>query len=127
MLEYRYFRDVERAHRLPRSARQVRVASGGRIRYRDALYARFLVVVELDGEVAHPGESRWLDIRRDNAAAAEGGVTLRYGWADVTGHPCHIAAEVAQVLACRGWAGAARPCSAACPSMIAGAFRCDGM
>lgn len=115
VLEYRYFRDVERAHRLPRSARQVRVVSGGRVRYRDALYARFLVVVELDGRMAHPGESRWRDIRRDNAAAAEGGVTLRYGWADVTGHPCQTAAEIAQVLAQRGWPGAPHPCRPRCP------------
>jgi very-short-patch-repair endonuclease len=115
VLEYRYLRDVERAHRLPRSARQVRVFSGGRVRYRDALYARFLVVVELDGRMAHPGESRWRDIRRDNAAAAEGGVTLRYGWADVTGYPCQTAAEIARVLAQRGWPGAPHPCRPRCP------------
>jgi very-short-patch-repair endonuclease len=114
VLEYRYFQDVERAHRLPRSARQVRVISGGRVRYRDAVYSRFLVVVELDGQVAHPDESRWLDVRRDNASAAEGGVTLRYGWADVTRRPCRTAAEVARVLASRGWPGAAKPCSAGC-------------
>jgi very-short-patch-repair endonuclease len=114
VLEYRYYRDVERAHRLPRSARQVRVAGGGRVRYRDALYAQFLVVVELDGQLAHPRESRWLDIRRDNAAAADGNLTLRYGWADVTGHPCRTATEIAQVLASRGWPGAPRPCSAKC-------------
>ncbi len=115
VLEYRYFRDVERAHRLPRSARQVRVVSGGRVRYRDALYTRFLVVVELDGRVAHPGESRWLDIRRDNEAAAEGSVTLRYGWTDVTADPCRIAGEVARVLAQRGWPGAPLPCCTSCP------------
>jgi very-short-patch-repair endonuclease len=114
VLEYRYFRDVERAHRLPRSARQVRVVSGGRVRYRDAVYERFLVVVELDGQAAHSGESRWLDIRRDNAAAAAGGVTLRYGWADVTGDPCRIAAEVARALAARGWPGAPQPCRTGC-------------
>ena len=114
VLEYRYFRDVERAHRLPCSKRQVRVISGGRVRHRDAVYGRFLVVVELDGQVAHPAESRWLDVHRDNAAAADGGVTLRYGWADVTAHPCRTAAEVARVLASRGWPGPARPCSPGC-------------
>jgi very-short-patch-repair endonuclease len=114
VLEYRYFRDVERAHRLPRSDRQVRVVSGGRVRYRDALYARYLVVVELDGQVAHPPETRWLDIHRDNAAAADGSLTLRYGWADVTSHPCRTAAEVARVLTQRGWPGAPHPCSPAC-------------
>ena len=118
VLEYRYYQDVERAHRLPRSSRQARVASGGRTRYRDALYGRFLVVVELDGHVAHPAESRWRDIRRDNAAAAEGNITLRYGWADVTGHPCRTAAEVARVLAQRGWPGPPQPCRPSCPLAV---------
>jgi hypothetical protein len=115
VLEYRYLTGVERAHRLPRSARQVRVVSGGRVRYRDAVYARFLVVVELDGRMAHPGESRWLDIRRDNAAAADGGLTLRYGWADVTDRRCRTAAEVARVLVQRGWTGTPHPCHPGCP------------
>lgn len=118
VLEYRYLRDVERAHRLPRSVRQVRVVSGGRVRYRDAVYPRFLVVVELDGRAAHPGESRWLDISRDNAAAAEGGVTLRYGWADVTGRPCRTAGEVARVLAQRGWPSTPQPCCPRCPLAV---------
>jgi very-short-patch-repair endonuclease len=114
VLEYRYYRDVERAHKLPRSARQVRVADGGRVQYRDASYERYRVVVEMDGRVAHPGDARWGDIRRDNQAAAGGSVTLRYGWADVTGHPCRTAAEIARTLAARGWPGAPRPCSGKC-------------
>lgn len=114
VLEFRYHRDVERAHCLPRASRQVRVRRGQRTEYRDALYDSYQVVVELDGRVAHPADTRWRDIRRDNAAAAAGAVTLRYGWADVTGDPCRVAGEVARVLARRGWAGMPKPCSAGC-------------
>lgn len=70
--------------------------------------------MELDGQVAHPAQTRWRDIQRDNAAAVAGVITLRYGWLDITTTPCEVAAEVAGVLATRGYQGA-RPCSAACP------------
>jgi very-short-patch-repair endonuclease len=109
-LEYRYLRDAERAHRLPWAARQVRVRRGTRVEYRDALYQAFGVAVELDGQAAHPGDLRWRDIRRDNAALADGIITLRYGWTDVTERPCQVAAQVAGVLRQRGWTGSARPC-----------------
>jgi hypothetical protein len=79
VLEFRYYRDVERAHCLPRASRQARVASGQRIQYRDALYRQYRVVVELDGRLTHRDDTRWRDIRRDNAAAADGSLTLRYG------------------------------------------------
>ncbi len=113
-LEYRYLHDVERRHGLPRVARQVRVRRGSRSEYRDVLYEAYLVVVELDGRAAHPGDSRWGDIRRDNAAAADGLVTLRYGWLDVSQHPCQVAAQVLDVLRRRGCTGG-RPCSPGCP------------
>jgi hypothetical protein len=109
VLEFRYVRDVERAHRLPAATRQLRAQSGGRSIYRDEVYEAYQTVVELDGRLAHPGDSRWYDIRRDNAAATTGLATLRYGWQHVTTTPCQVAA----VLALRGYAGA-RPCSAAC-------------
>jgi predicted transcriptional regulator of viral defense system len=115
VLEVRYYRDVERAHCLPRACRQVRVVRGRRTEYRDAFYSRYRVVVELDGRLAHGDESRWRDIRRDNAAAADGGVTLRYGWSDVTAQPCRIAGELARVLARRGWIGLPKLCSPGCP------------
>jgi hypothetical protein len=113
-LEHRYTRDVERPHGLPRSIRQVRVMRGTRVEYRDALYQSYDVAVELDGRVAHPGDLRWRDIRRDNAALADGVITLRYGWTDVTGHPCAVARQVAEVLRRRGWTGPIRPCRAGC-------------
>jgi hypothetical protein len=114
ILELRYRRDVERPHGLPRSTRQARFRRGGHNEYRDVLYDAYLAAVELDGELAHIGEAWRRDARRDNAAAADGIITLRYSWFDVTKSPCQVAAEVARVLTLRGFAGA-RPCSASCP------------
>jgi hypothetical protein len=113
-LEYRYLRDVERGHALPAAERQVRAVKDGRPIYRDALYRRYGVAVELDGNANHPAEQRWRDNRRDNAAAADGIVTLRYGWADVTERPCETAGEVAAVLGQRGWPGPLRRCGPGC-------------
>jgi hypothetical protein len=114
VLEYRYLHDVERAHGLPRPDRQAE-ADGrqGRI-FRDINYRRYRVTVELDGTASHPDEQRWQDKRRDNAAAADGIFTLRYGWADVTERPCETAREIATVLARGGWRGTLRRCGPGC-------------
>jgi hypothetical protein len=114
VLEYRYVRDVERPHRFPSGQRQAAARRDGRAEYRDTLYEEYQTVVELDGRVAHPGDSRWNDIHRDNAAVTAGLATLRYGWRDVTITPCAIAAEIAEALARRGYDNA-RPCSPTCP------------
>jgi hypothetical protein len=114
VLEYRYLRYVERPHRLPVSRRQAHARREGRSEYRDALYEAYSTAVELDGKVAHPGDTRWRDIQRDNAASVAGITTLRYGWRDVTAAPCRVAADIAAVLAARGYTGA-RPCSVECP------------
>jgi hypothetical protein len=113
VLEHRYVRDVERRHGLPRGRRQDRVRRGGRTEYRDVLYEAYDVAIELDGRAAHPGDSRWRDIYRDNAAAAGGILTLRYGWLDVRQRPCEVAAQVAETLRSRGYSGA-RPCLPGC-------------
>ena len=113
-LEHRYLRDVERPHAFPRATRQARARHGRRRAYRDVLYAEHGVAVELDGRAAHPGDLRWNDIRRDNAAAADGIITLRYGWLDVSQQPCLVAAQLAEVLRRRGYA-AARACGPSCP------------
>jgi hypothetical protein len=113
-LEYRYLRDVERPHALPPGTRQALARHAGRNEYRDVLYEEYGVAVELDGRAAHPGDTRWRDIRRDNSAAADGIVTLRYGWIDVSQRPCWVAAQVAQVLVRRGYSGF-RPCAPDCP------------
>jgi hypothetical protein len=113
-LEHRYLRDVERPHGLPRAIRQARVVRGRRTEYRDVLYEDYLVVVEVDGAAAHPAEDRWLAAHRDNAGAADGTITLRYSWADVTTRPCEVAAEIGAVLLRRGWPGALRRCGTEC-------------
>ena len=113
-LELRYVRIVERPHGLPQALRQVRIVRDGRVRYLDNLYRAQLVCVELDGRAAHPIGERWRDYRRDNAGATDGVITLRYGWSDVTGQPCRVAAQVAAVLAQRGWPGRPRRCGGTC-------------
>jgi len=113
-LEYRYLHDVERAHGLPPPDRQAEAdRHPGRI-FRDIHYRRYRVAVELDGTASHPDEQRWQDKRRDNAAAADGIFTLRYGWADVTERPCETAREIAAVLAKGGWPGVLRRCGPKC-------------
>jgi hypothetical protein len=116
VLEYRYDRDVERAHGLPEAERQVPFTGpGGRRGRRDRVYDEYGVVVELDGRLAHPADRQWKDKARDNAAAVDGQLTLRYGWTQVRREPCEIAVEVAKVLRRRGWTGRPRPCSPSCP------------
>jgi hypothetical protein len=85
--------------------------------YEDVRYRSYGTCVELDGVAAHPGASRWLDARRDNANAADGIITLRYGWADVAYRPCDVAAEVARVLRRRGWTETLRRCGPNCTAL----------
>jgi Protein of unknown function (DUF559) len=114
VLEYRYFRHVEQPHGLPARKRQFWFRQGRRSGYRDALYEEYGLVVELDGQIAHPAEAKWQDARRDNIAASWGLTTLRFGWRDVTVKPCETAAQVAAVLARRGYTGF-HGCSPDCP------------
>jgi hypothetical protein len=114
-LERRYLRDVERPHGLPRGARNLpEPGPAGARSYRDVRYRRWAALVELDGREAHPAERAFRDRRRDNRAARLGEVTLRYGWREVVAEPCTVAAEVAAVLASRGWPGSPRPCGPGC-------------
>jgi very-short-patch-repair endonuclease len=113
-LEYRYVKWVEIPHGLPRGRRQARaVSAGGRI-FRDVLYDEYHLTVELDGRAAHPGDTRWKDIRRDNAAVAAGLRTLRFGWHDLRSQPCLVADQVYRALR-RSGPVLARPCSPGCP------------
>jgi hypothetical protein len=116
VLEYRYDRDVERAHGLPAPVRQAPfVGPDGRTGRRDRLYQKYGVVVELDGRLGHGPEDQWRDKDRDNAAAVHGHQSLRYGWTHVRWHPCATALQVARVLRAHGWDGWPRPCSPGCP------------
>jgi hypothetical protein len=108
---------LESSRSLPRATRQARSMVGGRTRYFDNHYESFGVVVELDGQIAHPLEARWTDIHRDNASATAGIITLRYSWADVTMNPCRVASEIAAVLQSRGWTGHPHPCSPDCQAV----------
>ncbi len=116
VLEFRYDRDVERAHGLPEAARQVRFSKrDGSRGFRDRHYEEYgRLVIELDGKQYHPDERRHLDRARDNQATAGGGSTLRYDWGDVTRRACATAAEVYAALRERGYQGNVSPCSPAC-------------
>jgi len=107
-------------HGLPRARRQVQVRRGGRSEYRDLVYDSYGVVVETDGRTAHLVTAAWRDAHRDNAAAADGFITLRYSWSDVNGRPCYVARQVAAALTRRGWPGKLRPCSPACTAPAGG-------
>jgi hypothetical protein len=116
VLEFRYERDVERAHGLPEPARQAPFTDpSGRRGRRDRLYRGYSVLVELDGRLGHGPEDQWRDKDRDNAAAVDGQQSLRYGWEHVRWHPCATALQVARVLRIHGWDGWPRPCSPGCP------------
>jgi hypothetical protein len=115
VLEYRYLRDVERAHGLPRSRHQVRVVVDDKVVYRDVYYEDYQAAVELDGRLAHPEEERWRDNQRDVKAGVQGVYTSRYGWRDIHARACETALLQAQILRSRGWRGTPKPCSPRCP------------
>lgn len=119
-LEFRYDRDVERAHSLPPATKQAKFTKPDGTRgFRDRCYEKYGLIVELDGREFHPEDQRAKDQARDNEAAASAGATLRYGWADVNGTPCETAAQVYRALRKRGYRGSFRPCSAACRAFLA--------
>jgi hypothetical protein len=114
-LEYVYRRRVEQAHGLPRARRQVRDETESAVVYRDAEYSPYDVIVELDGLAGHADPiNRWRDMTRDNAAAASGKVTLRFGY-QLVSNPCLAASQVAAALRRRGWPGHPNPCTPTCP------------
>jgi hypothetical protein len=120
VLEYRYDRDVQRAHGLPEAERQAKFRQpDGTLGYRDRAYPQFGgLVIELDGRRFHPPEQRGQDIRRDNQAAVAG-ATLRYDWSAVTRRACETARQQAQALRNRGWTGQLTPCSPECRAVAA--------
>lgn len=105
-LEHRYLVDVERPHALPRGVRQVSLLARSRT---DVWYDEADLLVELDGKVGHI-DGAFRDMRRDNANARRGGITLRYSSADIRGRPCDVARQISEVLLSRGWTGTLRPC-----------------
>jgi hypothetical protein len=115
-LELRYFRDVERAHGLPRGRRNApdSLGNGKATRYRDVRYEKYNTVVELDSREAHPLDEAFRDLRRDNALIAAGEQPLRYGWRDVVDLSCEAARQVIQVLRRQGWSGVPKKCGPHC-------------
>lgn len=110
VLERGYLRLVERAHRLPTAARQVRGSSRGPV-YRDVVYERYRQLVELDGRLFHDdAASRHADLERDLDAAVDGLSTVRLGWGQVYGTPCRTADRIGALLRRRGWTGRPAPC-----------------
>ncbi len=109
-LEHRYLTHVERAHGLPMALRQVRASSRGPI-YRDVLYARLGLVVELDGRLDHTrARDRDRDLERDLDAALDELLTIRLGRGQVVGRPCLTATKLAPLFRSRGWLGRPKPC-----------------
>jgi hypothetical protein len=115
-LEYRWDHDVERAHALPRSVAQRRYTKpDGSKGFRDRLFVDYGVIVELDGNLTHPQETRWRDRERDNQASADDLETLRFGWKHVRPPAnCATAALTAKVLHNHGWRGAPSRCGKRC-------------
>lgn len=113
-LELAHLRRVERAHGLPRGHRQTGLA-GRRVTWIDVDYEQFGTRVELDGRLGHEVHEAFRDRARDNRSARAGVAALRYGFAEVLGDPCGVAAEQAEVLQARGWHGRPRPCGPRCP------------
>lgn len=115
-LEVRYLHDVERTHGLPRGERQHCSRRGAG--FRDVRYREQRTVVELDGRLGHVDMGRFRDMRRDNLAALDDEVTLRYGSADVLGRRCLVAGQVAELLIRRGWTGALIRCPRCPPTPV---------
>ena len=110
-LERRYVRDVERAHRLPKSQHQARRQLNGKTHYKDSWYPEYRVAVEIDGPAYHQHEQVQLDRDRDNVnLAADDVKTFRFGPVAVTERACETAAMVALTLQRNGWQGSPRPC-----------------
>lgn len=114
VLERRYLREVERAHRLPEGVRQLREDTRSGSVQRDVRYTAERTLVELDGAFGHRDSvDRWADLQRDLDAAVSDHATLRPGWAQVL-EPCRLARLVGEVLRRRGWAGRPDACGAGC-------------
>jgi len=111
VLEWRYLRDVERAHALPRAAWQLRRSVDGRTEYADASYEPHRLRVELRGRLGHDSwDDRARDARRDLDQAALGWQAVELVHRQVFRDACVTAARLASVLQSLGWTGTPRPC-----------------
>jgi len=110
-LEHAYLNRVERRHGLPAADRQVVLSSRGPL-YRDVVYPRQSLVVELDGRLFHSRPTaRDRDLERDLDAAIDRLTTVRLGWGQVVGRPCATARKLGHLLERLGWTGDVKSCS----------------
>lgn len=108
VLEARYLVDVEESHGLPIATRQAPVVVQGVERYEDCRYGMPLgeLIVRLDGWRWHSDRHVGvIDRARDNAAELAGRARLTFGWEEVVGDPCAVAALVTARLRQLGWPG----------------------
>ena len=107
-LEWRFVRDVVKAHGLPKITLQVSHRRGTRS---DASFDEFPLLVELDGFTWH-GDRRDADQWRDNELLITSGRrTLRYGFRQIAGRPCEVAHQLARALSVLGWRGPLKRCT----------------
>ena len=114
VLEHGYLDRVERAHGLPRAARQVRSTASVGVSYRDTEYGERLVI-ELDGRLFHDSASaRSKDFERDLDAAVDGRSTIRLTYRQVFDRACQTAAKIAQVMRQHGIDANGHACGPGC-------------
>ena len=115
-LELLWDKNVEHAHALPLSRKQVPFAKDdGRTGFRDREYTPFGLIIELDGKKSHEYEHRGHDSARDRQASVGRKETMRFGWRETRYEGCKSAVQVIGVLWRRGWRGRPKPCSPGCP------------
>lgn len=109
-LEQAFLDRVERRHGLPVAERQVGASSQGPL-YRDVVYRRYGLVVELDGRLFHDRpRARDRDLERDLDAAVNRLSTIRLGWGQAVGRPCSTARKLGRILRRLWWDGQVTPC-----------------
>jgi hypothetical protein len=116
VLESCFLRKVERAHGLPVGERQLVDRSRQGTVYRDVVYQRFGLVVELDGRLGHEVfTDREADLARDLEAAARGALlTVRLGWLQCEITSCETAGALGRILRRRGWSESPKRCRVGC-------------
>lgn len=117
VLEGRYLVDVEQAHGIPIATRQAPVVVEGVERYEDCRYDMpdAELIVRLDGWRWHSDRHVGVvDRARDNAAELAGSARLTFGWEEVVGDPCGVAAIVSARLRQLGWPGPTGTASCRC-------------
>jgi hypothetical protein len=109
-LEHAFLTRVDRPHGLPTADRQIRESTRGSL-YRDVLYRRQSLVVELDGRLFHSRpRARDRDLERDLDAAVDRLTTVRLGWGQAVDRPCTTANKLGMLLRGLGWTGQPGTC-----------------